>query len=262
MVKDHRANMTTQLAPVTIPQTEVHTLSSTHAGREFSISVALPPGYADSTRVYPVLYMLDANWLFDLTANIVRLLGLAQEIPPLVIVGIGYPGRWFNTPERNHDFTPPGWLDDPAAGGAEPFLRFMRDELMPFVESTYRVDSSDRAFWGDSLGGLFGLYVLLNHSGTFSRYVLGSPWIDRAEHPVFECERAYAASHADLPARVCVSAGALEFDNILANIGKLTAALQSRGYPSLRLSAHTFEGESHISVMSLNLSRGIRAVYG
>lgn len=247
--------------PVTIPQTEVHVLSSAHVDHEFSISVALPAGYADSKQPYQTLYMLDANWLFDMTASIVRFLGLDQQIPPLVIVGIGYPGRWYDTPERNHDFVPHGWLDDHACGGADQFLRFIRDELMPFVGSAYRVDLDDRAFWGDSLGGLFGLYVLLNHPDTFGRYVLGSPWIDRVDHPIFECERAYAASHADLPARVCVAAGALEFENVLANIGRLTSSLQSRGYANLKLSTHIFEGESHISVMSYNISRGIRAVF-
>jgi predicted alpha/beta superfamily hydrolase len=249
--------------PFTLPQTEVHTLHSAHVGRDFSIYVALPPGYADSSQAYRTLYMLDANWLFDMTAPIVRFLGLDGQIPPLVIVGIGYPGCWYDTPERNHDFVPPGWLDDPnAGGGAEAFLRFIRDELMPFVSSTYRVDAHERALWGDSLGGLFGLYVLLNHPATFSHYILGSPWIDRAEHPLFECERAYAASHADLPARVCVAAGALEFENILANISRLTTRLHSRSYPNLKLSTYTFEGESHVSVMPYNLSRGIRAVFG
>ena len=38
--------MTTHYPPVTIPQTEVHVLSSAHIDHEFSISVALPPGHA------------------------------------------------------------------------------------------------------------------------------------------------------------------------------------------------------------------------
>lgn len=254
-------SMTTQSPLVTIPQTEVHILSSAHVDHDFSISVALPPGYADSQQSYRTLYMTDANWLFDMTVPIVRFLGLDGQIPPLVIVGIGYPGRWYNTPERNHDFVPHGWLDDPAAGGADQFLRFIRSELIPFVGSTYRVDNDDRAFWGDSLGGLFGLYVLLNHPDTFDRYVLGSPWIDRADHPVFEYERGYAASHTDLPARVCVAAGALEFENVLANIDRLTSSLRGRDYPNLKLTTHSFAGESHISVMPYNVSKGIRAVF-
>ena len=255
--------MTTQRQPFTIPQTEMHLLSSAHAGHDFSIHVALPPGYADSQEAYRTLYMLDANWLFDLTVPIVRFLGLDRQIPPLVVVGIGYPGRWYDTPLRGHDFAPPGWGNDPAAGGAEPFLRFIRDELMPFVASTYRVDPDDRAFWGDSGGGMFGLYVLLTQPGTFGRYVLGSPWIDDASQAaVSECERAYAASHADLPAQVSVTAGALEWGNVLANISQLTTTLQSRGYPNLKLSTRTFEGESHVSVMPFNLSCGIRAVFG
>ena len=247
---------------VTIPETQVRLLSSSQTKQAYSISVALPPGYADSDRSYPTLYMLDANWLFDMTANIVRLLGFDGQVPPLVIVGIGYPGKWFDTPMRNHDYVPPGWVDDPRSGGADQFLRFIREDLFPFVGAEYRVDPSERIFWGDSLGGLFGLHVLFSQPDTFSRYVLGSPWIAGDNHPVYTCEHEYADGHTDLPARVFMGAGGLEFDYILNNLNRLGQVLRDRNYASLKLTTQVFEGESHISVMPFNLSKGVRAVFG
>ena len=40
--------MSTQHPPVTVPDTEMRMLSSSHSDQEYQISVALPPGYADS----------------------------------------------------------------------------------------------------------------------------------------------------------------------------------------------------------------------
>jgi predicted alpha/beta superfamily hydrolase len=79
------------------------------------LRVALPPDYAytDSGKTYATFTMLDANWLFDMTANVVRLLGFDGKVPPLVIVGIAYPDAWFDTPQRANDYVPADWVDDP-----------------------------------------------------------------------------------------------------------------------------------------------------
>ena len=80
------------------------------------------------------------------------------------------------------------------AGGAPEFIRFMRDELWPWLTDNFNV-ADDRTYVGDSMGGLFGTYVLLNHPGVFSRYVIGSPWICW-DHPLcFNYEEAYAEDH-------------------------------------------------------------------
>lgn len=247
---------------VSIPETEVRTLRSSLIQQDYEISIALPPGYAEAGKSYPALYMLDANWLFDMSANVVRLIAFDQKTPHMVIVGIGYPGKWLDTPDRTRDYAPPGWVNDPRCGGADQFLRFIREELIPFVGAEYRVDPQDRSFWGDSLGGLFGLHVLFSQPDTFGRYVLGSPWIDGDGHEVFRCESEYAASHTDMPARVFMAAGSLEFLYILANMSRLADALEGRSYAGLKLATHVFDGETHISVMPFNLSRGIRAVFG
>jgi predicted alpha/beta superfamily hydrolase len=156
---------------------------------------------------------------------------------------------------------PLGWQDDPRSGGADHFLRFIREELIPFVGAEYRVDPHDRCLWGDSLGGLFGLHVLFSQPDTFTRYILGSPWIDQDNHPVFQCEHVYAMQHTDLQVRVFMGVGSQEFAFVINNLVKLAGLLQDRGYGGLELTMQIFEGESHVSVMPINLSKGIRAVY-
>lgn len=255
--------MSRQYPQVTLPDTEMRLLTSSYINQEYNIFVALPPGYADSGKVYPTLYTTDADLIFGAITQITRLFRIGQEVPELVVVGIGYPVHWTETqPYRVRDYAPAGWyLEDPRSGDAESFLRFIRGDLIPWVESEYRVDSEDRCYSGHSLGGLFGLYVLLYRPDTFSRYLIGSPWLVQDDPEVFKWESAYAASHVDLPAKVFLAAGSLEPAAVVANTRRMSEALQDRRYAALQLTSRIFEGQTHTSVIPYLLT-GLNVLYG
>jgi predicted alpha/beta superfamily hydrolase len=247
---------------VAIPDTEMRYLSSTHVDQAYTISVALPPGYADSDQTYPALYTTDAALLFGGITQFARLNAIGKTLAPLIVIGIGYPVYWTETElYRVRDYVPAGWRQDPHSGGAQRFLRFVCEELIPWVSSEYRVDPEDRCYVGDSLGGLFGLYVLLTRPGTFSRYLIVSPGIQQDDPEVFRCERDYAANHSDLRAQVFMGVGSLEEEIRIANIHRLCQALEGRGYDGLRLTMDIFEGETHWSVIPYSICRGLRVVY-
>jgi len=46
------------------------------------------------------------------------------------------------------------------SGGSDKFLDFIAKELIPFIESNYRVSTGERCLGGYSYGGLFSLYTL------------------------------------------------------------------------------------------------------
>src|SRR4051794_32096107 len=76
------------------PEPETHLLHSTHVGQCFQIQVAQPPGSPSSAEPLPVLYATDGNEVFDLFQNISRRLQLfGRDVPPFILVTIGYPGR-------------------------------------------------------------------------------------------------------------------------------------------------------------------------
>ncbi len=76
----------------TIPRSEVRTLLSSVSGHYYRISIALPLTYSqDSEKTYPVVYLLDGNMWFGMATEISRVLYFdRQELPELIIVGIGY----------------------------------------------------------------------------------------------------------------------------------------------------------------------------
>jgi len=267
---------------VTLRWTEALTYHSTIVDQNFELSVSLPTSYDRTDATYPTLYVLDANISFGMVSNLVRTLAtLHKEIPELVVVGIGYPidGLVDWVILRNRDLSPTSypesdeyWMtrlsratgrDDIiiVSGGAPQFLEFIREELIPFVESRYRVSPTDRAVLGHSRGGLFAHYVLLHHPDTFDRYLISSASNRWDDDILFRYEQAYADSHDDLSARVFMSFGSLEDEVGIENMGRMKSLLLSRAYPGLELETLVFEDESHGSVSPGAFSRGLRMLY-
>lgn len=133
---------------------------------------------------------------------------------------------------------------------------------MPFIHSNYRINPDDQTIAGGSAGGRFALYTLFHYPNTFSRYIVGSPAIDWDEGVMFEYEARYAANNSDLPAQVFTAAGSAEPEAMITNVERMAQALRNRNYPSLELTVHVFEDETHLSVAPATFCRGLRVVFG
>src|SRR5690349_20126718 len=81
------------LPQVEIPATQLRRVTSAVNGQEYLLYVHLPPGYADATTTYPVLYLLDAQWDFPLVIGLVESLTDDGFVPPMIIVGITWGGK-------------------------------------------------------------------------------------------------------------------------------------------------------------------------
>lgn len=264
--------------PVTLAATEQHTLRSSDGGREYQVFVALPQSYGLGERSYPVIYLLDGNSLFPIMAETVRLLRFYGEIRELIIVGVGYAQAdtfLATMAARTRDLTPsaPGWYeagcrasmpDAPESlgeGGAPAFLEFLREQLAPFIAENYRIDLADSSLLGYSFGGLFALYALFEQPQAFRQYFICSPSVWWDDELILEREKAYAAQHSDLPARVFLGVGGDEPALMVADMYRVLRALGDREYKSLELTSHFFEGESHMSVITAFMSRCLRKAF-
>ena len=272
--------------PVILPRAESRRLPSAIVGDTYRLEISLPSTYARSDRAYPVVYLTDgdADGLFALMHCIAEGLSDGWMIPKLILVGIGYEAE--KVKRRGHyrerDFLPTDASARDASrrqaftrigvprGQAAAFLRFIREELKPFINAHYRTLPEDNTYMGTSYGGLFGLYTLFQQPDTFQRYVIGSPAIHHDDRVILSYEEAYAAQHADLPARVFLAVGDREeIDDPLiepafqfvTNVEHLDRILCERRYPGLQLTTHVFEDETHVSVVPALYSRGLRVVF-
>lgn len=254
---------------VTIPGTEVRSLVSKTNNQEYRIFVAVPK--MQNTKRLPVIYLTDGNGNFGLVDTICDQLVGDNYIPPSILVGIGYPFDEYDEYKdlRGRDFTPTALPDNSpyknefraGAGGASKFLQFLREELKPLIDSQYPTLPNDSTVIGHSLGGLFTLYALFREPTLFQRYVIGSPSIWWDNKSIMNEVNSFPKTHTDLPARVFMGAGKNE-QYMIEPMVDLADKLADYKYPGLTLKRQIFESETHLSVIPLFISQGLRAVYG
>jgi predicted alpha/beta superfamily hydrolase len=246
---------------VTIPGSELRQLESSKTGRSYDLYVRLPEEYAQNPKAsYPILYVLDGQWDFKLLDSIYGGLHYDRFVPAMIIVGITYSGE---DPDygalRAMDYTPVRDVFFPGSGDGPKFLAFFKEELIPFIESEYRTDASQRMLMGSSFGGTFTLYAMFAEPGLFSGYVAGSPIVTFGNRDVFKQEAAYASSHRELPVRLFLSVGELE--EVARPVQEFMQVLRERSYAGFELETRVIEGESHAGNKPEAYNRGLRFVF-
>jgi predicted alpha/beta superfamily hydrolase len=142
------------------------TLTSKILNRDVNVLISVPDGYNASSSQYPVLYDLDFFY-FTYACGTVEILGRTSDIPNMIVVGV---------PPLQNGYVPTPFEDrEENPAGADLSIKFLREELIPFVEKNYRTNAF-RILYGHSVGGLFTMYTLFNYPDLFSAYVAGSPW--------------------------------------------------------------------------------------
>ncbi|MGH7551936.1 MAG: alpha/beta hydrolase [Longimicrobiales bacterium] len=158
-----------------LPIGETFTINSQALGELRRINVYIPPGHAESSDSrLPVLYMPDGG----IQEDFIHVAGLVQvsvgngTMRPFLLVGIE------NT-SRRRDLT--GLTDNardkaiaPVVGGSAAFRRFIRSELMPFIDARYRT-TSESAIVGESLAGLFVVETFFLEPDLFDTYIAFDP---------------------------------------------------------------------------------------
>ncbi len=253
--------------PFVLPGTDAYRFHSGVTDRDYEVLITVMAPGKPGVR-YPVLYHPDGD-LGQSFPVLVPLMQLGKELPGMIVVSIGYglgglvsdPAvlqRWATL--RLTDLIPT-LQPDGTGGGAPDFLRFISEELMPFVNANYPADADDCGLAGDSLGGLFALYAILASPGRFRRCLAGSPSIERSRDLLFSLEEQLAESGDGLPTRLFMGAGALEGDPMLPNMSSMADRLASRNYAGFRLTTKVFEDETHMSVWPASFSRGLKAIF-
>ncbi len=143
------------------------TLYSKALNEEREIWMHVPRSSLDG-RKFPVLVLLDGEFNFEAVVGIMKSNVNATLIPEMIIVGIPNTNRY-----RDLTTSHIGDSNDPS-GGADQFLKFIESELIPYVDQKYPTIDY-RTLFGHSLGGLFVVNTLLNHSHLFDNYLAIDP---------------------------------------------------------------------------------------
>jgi len=173
-----------------LPRSQVLDLTDTETERNYPIYVQLPPNYTKQTASqFPLVLLTDANYSFPLTSGALRFPMNAGAMQQAILVAVGYAQGDQGQQSRIRDFTP--WVNaDWAAdtGGANAHVRFIGEQLLPYLAAKFRVHGTERTFVGNSLGGLLGAYILAQQPDLFDNYILGSPSFWYHDRAIFDID--------------------------------------------------------------------------
>jgi predicted alpha/beta superfamily hydrolase len=223
------------------------------------IYIQLPEGYKHSNVKYPVLFVMDGEWLFHLVNANQRYYSYDevtdQNIPNMIVVGIE------NT-DRDRDYTPTSNsgkdLSFPTSGGANKFLEFLETELIPTLDNRYRT-APHRCLVGWSFSGLFSVYAGITKPNLFNMYLCISPaiWWDndfiykKMEDIKFE-----------YPEKFVFTLGGGEANGwVHTSTTRLLKRLKEKPIPNMTVKHINIEGSGHTWAVSSAINLGLQSLY-
>ena len=181
------------------------------------IWVYLPLGYENSSKKYPVIYMHDAQNLFDAKTSYAGEWKVDETLDSLkakvIVIGIEH-----GNDKRLAELTP--FKNEKYGGGnADVYLDFIVSTLKPHIDLKYRTKPKTKhtTIFGSSLGGLVSFYAVLKYPEVFGNAGVFSPsfWFSK---DIYE----YAKNAEKSKAKLYFLCGDSESEEMVADLQRMT----------------------------------------
>ncbi|MEZ7494775.1 alpha/beta hydrolase-fold protein [Leeuwenhoekiella aequorea] len=143
------------------------TVPSLNFSEPRQVKIQLPRNYeSNKDKDYPVIVVLDADYLFEPVAGNVDYYSYWEDMPQAIVVGIMQPDRMADTQYDETNFLP--------VGQGKLFFDFIGSELFPWLSKKYRLAPFNLIIGHDATAG-FANYFLMKNPPLFNAYVSLSP---------------------------------------------------------------------------------------
>ena len=236
-----------------IQPVRVDKIASAIVGETREFWVSLPDGYVESGEKYPVLYMMDGD--FNFNSGVIgglRHAAFLGEMPEFIIVGIK------NTDRSKDIFPDEITFHDGSKGGgrADRYLDFIREELIPHIDKTYRTENF-RVLYGTSNTGFTTVYALFRNPDTANAYIAASATLSI---PSFRAKRdEWIRDFKGGKRRLVLVMGENDLPTVLSQNGALKEALDSLASPDLTCQFRVIGNGGHVPAESLQM--GLSALF-
>ncbi len=167
------------------------------------------------------------------------------------MISIGYGN------DRSQDYTPT--VTNAGGGGAESFMLFIKNELIPQIESNFAADTSrkSRVILGHSFGGLLATYAFTNYNDLFGNYIILSPSLWYDNEIMFRLEEDFRNNNKQNHQLVFMGLGQLE------NQGRMLVPFQAfyqrfqNHYPDIMLKQNIVSHMDHSGSKKPNIKEGL-----
>jgi len=251
---------------VEIPRSETVELTDPASKLVYPVFIKTPRSYrSNADKVYPVIYLTDGMYSFQIASGATRFPMNSGAMEEAFIVSLSYSKGSKGASSRIRDYTPSSAVDwKLPTGNAGAHALFIREVVFPYMAANYRVSATERTYVGNSLGGLFGAYILFKHPTMFSSYVLGSPSIWFNNHDLLSLKPNELSS----PIKVYISVGSLESpqfgekQDMVAGATELKNKIVTEAGESVTLKFDIIEDAKHATAFPTTLIQGLDWIYG
>lgn len=139
------------------------------------IWIYLPKNYSATAKKYSVIYMHDAQNVFDAKTSFSGEWNVDEKLDslkaPVIVVGIEHGN------EKRIDELTPFKNEKYGGGNADNYLDFIVKTLKPYIDKNYRTKpkAKNTTIMGSSLGGLVSYYAILKYPEVFGKAGVFSP---------------------------------------------------------------------------------------
>lgn len=204
-----------QVSYITLESPQLHTSKK--------IAIYLPVGYTTSNKKYPVLYMQDAQNLFDKKTSFAGEWNVDETLDSLdaqtIVVAISHGNE-----KRIDELTP--YQNEKYGGGkAQQYLDFIIQTLKPHIDQNYRTkpDAAHTTIAGSSLGGLLAYYATITRPDVFKKAIVFSPsfWFSKDIYTLTE-------KTPKITSKIYFLCGDKESDDMVADMQKMVHLVQTK----------------------------------
>lgn len=246
-----RASDFHEIEPIQL--TDQFVIDSGAMGDARTIVVSLPDGYESGNHSYPVIYMLDGMQNIFHAAGTRDVLTRTGDMPPVILVGL-------KSVNRNLDMTPSRMEGNAQSGNGSKLLAHIRDEVIPFVEQTYRTNDY-RVLAGHSLGGLFAAYALFEEPDLFDAEIIMSPALWWNDEEMIKRGPAFFSEHPTLEKSLFFGIGEDDGYGMRQELKRFVAEVKEANPKGVRLQHREFDGEGHMSAPLRAFYHGVKFIF-
>ena len=135
-------------------------LESKVLSEEKELFISLPYKYEERIHNYPVIYVLEAEFLFEPTVTIAKMMAARSKMPQSIIVGLANMEY-----KKRYELGYKKWQGKP-----ERYLKYFQNELIPYIEKNYRANKH-RTIIGLSPTTGFVMEAFLQGNALFKGYI-------------------------------------------------------------------------------------------
>lgn len=230
-------------------QVKYENISSEKLGETRQIKIQLPRNYEDNKdKRYPVMIVLDGDYLFEPMAGMVDYYSYWEEMPEMIVVGVNQDGI------RTED-TSYGQNYLPADKGAK-FFEFLGMELMAQIDEKYRT-TNFRVIAGHDFTSNFINYYLLKENPLFNGYINISP--DLA--PEMDARLTRVLSNSEKKIWFYLATGSEDIPDLKKNILSFDKQLKGVNNKNLNYKFDNFEDATHYSLVGKAIPSAIDYIF-